>query len=171
MVTGKLLNFRNWKLSKFLIRLPRSVFIRFHEKLRTFISGACGHIREGEDDCEIDMSIIKSFKTGRKDCQPSAGLKRDFYTTREESHPNLHGNGPSTVDYYKNNFGLTARESIALTEGAHSFGKLNKNVSMNAYSWTRFQTNLLNNQMFRELRQEPQYQPRCIKGKFHLIGK
>ena len=93
----------------------------------------------------------QSFQTGRVDCQPDANSERPFFTSRAEIHPNAHGNGIATVNYYKENFGITAREAIALTEGAHSYGKPNRQVSFNSYSWTDNQELLLNNQMFREL--------------------
>ena len=84
----------------------------------------CGHGRKYETDCEIDLNALTSFKTGRKDCTPDSSLTRPFYTTKDEIHPNLHGNGPATVGYFKQHFGITAREAAALVEGAHSFGKV-----------------------------------------------
>ena len=60
------------------------------------------------------------FKFGRKDCVPEEGdenLGRPFLTSRAEIHPESNGNGPITVKFYKDNFGLTARESIVLTGG------------------------------------------------------
>ena len=60
------------------------------------------------------------FKFGRKDCVPEEGdenLGRPFLTSRDEIHPDSNGNGPITVKFYKDNFGLTARESIVLTGG------------------------------------------------------
>ena len=46
---------------------------------------------------------------------------------------------------------------IALTGGAHSFGKFNSEVSMLRYFWTRSQQNMMNNQVFRHIAQRPQY--------------
>ena len=112
-----------------------------------------------------------SFQTGRSDCTPDSELNRPFYTSKEEVHPNLHGNGPSTVDYFKINFGLTARESAALVEGAHSFGKFHEEVSMNKYMWTRMNDQLLNNQQFRSIRNERMYKTECKNGPFYRIGK
>ena len=57
------------------------------------------------------------FKTGRKDCSPDPNEARPFLTSRSEIHPNAQGNGVQTIDFYKENFGLTAREGIALTGG------------------------------------------------------
>ena len=114
------------------------------------------------------------FKTGRKDCEADPNLDRPFLTTRHEVHPNPQGNGPSIVDFYAKNFGFTAREAICLTEGAHSFGKFNSQISMMVYSWTRGQRMLLNNQLFRHLAERPQYFMDCKdhtgQNQFVLVG-
>jgi hypothetical protein len=81
-----------------------------------------------------------------------------------EIHPNLHGNGPETTKYFKDNFGFTAREGIALLEGAHSFGKFHREVSMHKYAWNRMQDRLLNNQQFRNIANEPMFKANCIKS-------
>ena len=70
-------------------------------------------------------------------------------TSKEESHPNPHGNGKMTTDFFKKDFGLTARESAALLLGAHSFGSFNFEVSQFKYDWTKHQTAFLNNALFR----------------------
>merc|ERR1712141_100183 len=132
----------------------------------------CGHYRYWADDCEMSLKALNSFKTGRKDCTPNhpgittsmtgdGVVKRDFFTKREEIHPNLHANGIETTKYFKDHFGFTARESIALLEGAHSFGKFHREVSMHKYSWNRMQENLLNNQQFRNIANEPMFKAVC----------
>ena len=119
----------------------------------------------------MDLSALKSFKTGRKDCNPDSSLKRAFFTSKVEIHPNLHANGPETVKYFKKHFKLKARESAALLEGAHSFGKFHREVSMHKYSWNRMQENLLNNQQFRNIANEPMFKANCIKSNpLQLIG-
>ena len=70
-------------------------------------------------------------------------------TSKEESHPNPHGNGKMTADFFKTDFGLTARESAALLIGSHSIGEFNYEISQFKYDWTKMQTQLLNNQLFR----------------------
>merc|ERR1712038_1732160 len=135
----------------------------------------CGHYRYWADDCEMSLKALNSFKTGRKDCKPNhPGIqtdhggdkiwKRDFFTKRKEIHPNLHGNGLETTKYFKDNFGLTAREGIALLEGAHSFGQFHREVSMHKYAWNRMQTRLLNNQQFRNIANEPMFKAVCKKN-------
>ena len=142
-----------------------------HALWKSTISEQCGHSRFDQDDCEIDLSALTSFQTGRSDCTPDSTLKRPFFTSREEIHPNLHGNGPSTVDFFKDHFGLTAREAAALVEGAHSFGKFHEEVSMHKYMWTRMNQQLLNNQQFRSLRNERMYKTECKNTIFYRIGK
>ena len=88
------------------------------------------------------------FFTGRSDCEAEAGL-RPWMTSKEESHPHPQGNGKMTADFFKKDFGLTARESAALLLGAHSIGEFNFEISQNRYDWTKNQKFALNNQMFR----------------------
>merc|ERR1711953_828715 len=142
----------------------------------------CGHYRYWADDCEMSLKALNSFKTGRKDCTPNHPgfttsmtgdevVERDFFTKREEIHPNLHANGVETTKYFKDNFGFTARESIALLEGAHSFGKFHREVSMHKYAWNRMQDRLLNNQQFRNIANEPMFKANCIKSNpLQLLG-
>ena len=54
-----------------------------------------------------------------------------------------------TSDFFKNEFGLSGRESAALLIGAHSFGTFNGDISQFRYDWTRKQASMLNNQLFR----------------------
>ena len=117
---------------------------------------------------------VPVFKTGRKDCEPDPSLDRPFFTKRHEAHPNPQANGPTTVDYYADKFNMTAREAIALTEGAHSFGKFNVEISMMPYFWTRSQDKLMNNQLFRQIAERPQYFMDCKdhsgKSEYRLVG-
>ena len=135
---------------------------------------SCGALFGTEDVCELAWNVKPVFKTGRRDCTPNPDLRRAFFTNSHELHPNLHGNGPTIVDWYKQHFGLTAREGIALTGGAHSFGKFNSNVSMLRYFWTRSQQNMMNNQVFRHIAQRPQYFLDCKnhlgQKEFRLVG-
>ena len=76
-----------------------------------------------KDDCKSVEPTI-DFKFGRQDCvpenEPGEGddnLGRPFLTTRPEIHPYTHGNGPTTVDFFKEQFGWKAREAIVLLGG------------------------------------------------------
>ena len=96
----------------------------------------------------MELTEPIKFFTGRSDCDSQPGLK-GWETTKQEHHPNPQGNGHSTVDFFKADFGLTGRESAALLIGAHSFGTFNAEISQFRYDWTRTQAALLNNQLFR----------------------
>ena len=78
------------------------------------------------------------------------------------------------MDFFKTHFDLTARESVALIGGAHSFGKFNAGNSFFKYSWTKGQTLDLNNQLFRHIAAKPQYFMTCDDGngnpEFGLVG-
>ena len=109
----------------------------------------CGHLQAGKKDCKIKWSRPIKFQTGRKDCVSKSGANRSYFAAKHETHPNVHDNGPGTVNFYKNSFGFTARQAIAITGGAHTFGKFNSNISLFRYFWTRAQESILNNQLFR----------------------
>jgi len=140
----------------------------------------CGHFRALKfmDDCKIDIETKLAFKFGRKDCVPENkpgnhddNWGRDFLTTRPELHPETHGNGPTTVDFFKEQFGLEAKYAIVLLGGAHSMGKLNKrNSGFDKYPWTNDQEGLFNNQMLRNYAQRPQYSFHC-SGMNKTLGK
>ena len=108
----------------------------------------CAHIRQNEPDCKIELQEPIKFFTGRSDCEQEPGLK-GWETERTEHHPNPHGNGVMTADFFRTEFGLTGREGAALLLGAHSFGTFNAVISQFRYDWTRAQGHLLNNQVFR----------------------
>ena len=101
-----------------------------------YLIETCGHIRQGEDDCEMKMPRSFVFRTGRKDCVPEGDQKRAFLTSRQEIHPDSHGNGKQTVDFYRENFGLSAREGIALTGGKYSRHHKNKTIYYICMYWT-----------------------------------
>merc|ERR1712165_329882 len=117
---------------------------------------------EGEPDCRVEWPWAEPLKfyTGRSDCQAGTGL-RAWETTREESHPNPVGTGQNTVDFFKKDFGLTARESAALLLGAHSIGEFNFMISQFRYDWTKHQKRIMNNQLFRNIAMKPMYYTEC----------
>ena len=129
------------------------------------VAKGCLHLRAKEPDCKISGGETIPFYTGRSDCSADTGpgvrcrlhwpltpwhlVIQAWETERSESHPNPHGNGKMTADFFKNDFGLTARESAALLLGAHSFGTFNQQISQFKYDWTKNQASMLNNQLFR----------------------
>ncbi len=107
------------------------------------------------------LDTFNTFTTGRTDCTPDESLERPFFTSNKEIHPHPQGNGVMTTDFFNEHLKLTARESIALLEGAHSYGTMNPRISFMKYPWTRNQQLLLNNQMFKHLVLVDQYIPGC----------
>merc|ERR1719232_1005928 len=93
--------------------------------------------------------------------------------TKPEHHPNPQGNGRMTADFFKTDFGLSGREGAALLIGAHSFGTFNAQISQFRYDWTRKQSTILNNQLFRHVAMKPQYFAQCADeylDYWHLVG-
>ena len=107
-------------------------------------------LQAGTDRCFLTPTILPTFRTGRKDCEPNKDLEQAWQTNEKEIHPSDHGNGVQTADFFKEQFGMTARESSAVLIGAHSYGQFHFSNSMFKYSWTREQTRYLNNQVLFE---------------------
>ena len=134
-------------------------------------------LQAGTDRCFLTPRILPTFRTGRRDCEPNEELERAWQTNEQEIHPSVHGNGVQTADFFKEQFGMTARESSAVLIGAHSYGQFHASNSMFKYSWTRDQTRYLNNQvlieyfqhfdetfqLFRHLAMKPQYKGDCAR--------
>ena len=53
-----------------------------------------------------------------------------------------------TVDFFKNDFNLTGKETVTLL-GAHTLGRLHQEVSLFKYVWTSRGTSLFNNHYYR----------------------
>ena len=93
---------------------------------------------EGRDNCEMKLDRPIPFHTGRVDCIPEEDKKwtpYPFEATKKEKHSNPHGTGIRVIQDLKTDFGLTARESIALfaTHGLASMGK-NHGLALK-YKW------------------------------------
>jgi len=104
-----------------------------------------GQIDKTSPSCAATLPPL-DFKSGRTDCIPDCegDYKYPFCTKAEEAHPNPHGNGNETVEYFKKNFKLSPKESIALM-GAHTLGHPTEFNSMfQFYPWTR-RPEVLNN--------------------------
>ena len=86
--------------------------------------GLCpGDINE-KAKCKYTTIPELPFRYGRVDCKKKCkdlDGKHGFCDPAKETHPNPHGNGKATTDFYKEEFGLTKKEVVALM-GAHTLG-------------------------------------------------
>merc|ERR1719450_424633 len=109
----------------------------------------------GEPTCSVEMPRPFKFQTGRADC-----VERDpvlpYKTEKAEVHPNPVGNGQSTIEFFRNSFGMTGREVVALM-GAHTFGQPHFEISMFPYTWTSKQTNLWTNDYYKMMTGRPRW--------------
>ena len=87
-------------------------------------------------NCTLEPGL-PTFRTGRADCVPSCGEGYpEFCTIEHENHPDPHGNGNKTAEFFADEFGLNVQEAVALL-GAHSLGRTHSTTSMFAdIPWT-----------------------------------
>ena len=73
---------------------------------------------------------------GRVDCIPSSSAtsKQKYLASKVEILPDANGNGKKTVKYFKDNFGMNPRETLALM-GAHTIGKYSTFQTHIDYAW------------------------------------
>jgi len=98
--------------------------------------------------CKVVMPRSIKFQTGRADCIPDPNAEEPYIATKEERHPWLLGNGESTVEFFERDFGFNGEEMVAIM-GAHTFGRLNPEVSLFRYTWTPSQRQLFNNEYYK----------------------
>jgi len=103
----------------------------------------------GDDDCEVKMPREISFQYGRKDCISEYPEEYEQYKTdRPERHPNPEGNGDATLDFFKEEFGFSGRETVAIM-GAHTLGRMRPQHSLLKYVWTVRAGNSFNNAYYK----------------------
>merc|ERR1719322_2000360 len=103
----------------------------------------------GDDDCEVKMPREINFQYGRKDCISEYPEEYEQYKTdRPEKHPNPEGNGDATLDFFKDEFGFTGRETVAIM-GAHTLGRMRAQHSLFKYVWTVRAGNSFNNAYYK----------------------
>jgi hypothetical protein len=108
----------------------------------------CVH-EPGTEECFVRPSRDIQFQYGRADC---TDFDPDFpyKALKKEHHPNPVGDGPTTVDYFKKDFGFTGRETAAIF-GAHTFGHPKLQNSLIPYTWTSSAVNMINNDYYKNI--------------------
>ena len=110
------------------------------------------------------------FYTGRSDCQSKAKSHTlQYLAPLSEDSPHAVATGQQTADYFKDKFGLTPRESLALM-GAHTVGQFSTFHTHLDYSWVRKEssrrTKIFNNEYYKTLALKPAH----TKDKY-CVGK
>jgi len=129
--------------------------IQYHNSLcdSRNMTNYCGG-NPDNDGCVVELPL-PNFKFGRKDCTLKCEGENSFYgfcTPAEESHPDPHGNGGSVTSFFRKEFKLTGRESVALM-GAHTLGHANEQISgFHHYPWAfNFGRKTINNDYYKIL--------------------
>jgi hypothetical protein len=85
-------------------------------------------VDSSSESCRLEAGI-PNFRTGRSDCVPNCGEDQpNFCTTEMENHPDPHGNGNKTAQFFADDFGLNVQEAVALL-GAHTLGRTHRTTS------------------------------------------
>lgn len=100
----------------------------------------------GTPECSVFPASGIKFETGRSDCTEFGD--KPYKATKTEVHPNAVGNGKMTADFFRDNFGFTGRETVAIM-GAHTLGRLHYPISLFRYVWTSRETRTFNNNYFK----------------------
>ena len=95
---------------------------------------------------KVELPRAIKFKTGRKDCAEFGDTT--YKATKDESHPNAVGNGKMTAEFFRDNFGFSGRETVAIM-GAHTVGRLHYDISLFRYVWTTKGTRTFNNHYYK----------------------
>ena len=73
---------------------------------------------------------------------------KGYKATKEEAHPDMQGDGKSTVNFFVKNFGFTGREIVAIM-GSHTVGRFNWHNSYLSYVWTTRGSTAFNNHYYK----------------------
>jgi len=108
---------------------------------------ACVH--DNSTNCEVRPTRNFVFETGRADCTEHDS-ELTYKATKEEHHPKPMDNGRTTVQFFKNDFDFSGRETAAIM-GSHSYGSLHMSISMFPYIWTSSARLLMNNDYYKSM--------------------
>ena len=109
---------------------------------------SCVH-EPNTDECFVRPSRPIQFQWGRADCT-NYDLAFPYKALSPEKHANPTGDGKSLVQYFKDDFSFTGRETVAIM-GAHTFGFPKIQNSLIPYTWTSRAVNLFNNDYYKSL--------------------
>jgi hypothetical protein len=118
------------------------------------------------DICKMTQNTPPTFRTGRRDC-PDADKPADpttssfvphrarpYETAKSENQAGVYFNGTQLAEFFRNDFGMTRQETVALM-GAHSFGGYTFKNSMFKYQWMWHQAHMMNSNYYRILQSKP----------------
>merc|ERR550519_318543 len=118
-------------------------------------------ILEGRQNCDIKLHKPITFQYGRVDCIPDESRKKTdlpYESTFTEKHSNPWGSGDQVLKDLKEDFGFTAKESIALM-ATHAVAPQDHNKKMvTKYRWIG--APYLSNMYFKYLAGTPTYDRR-----------
>ena len=98
---------------------------------------------------QVITNAVSQFKSGRADCtEEILSSDKPYATTKKEAHPNAVGDGRDTVAFFKEQFGMSGRETVALM-GAHTIGTPKMSQTLFPYTWTAYGTELFNNHYYK----------------------
>ena len=90
-----------------------------------------------------------------------------YLAPKKEAAPDANENGPKTAKYFKDNFDMSPKESLALM-GAHTTGKFSTFQTHIDYAWVRDldsnRTKVFNNEYYKELAARPAH----VKASFEI---
>lgn len=105
--------------------------------------GAHHCLHRTADQCEVNLPRPFKFRTGRVDCASS-----DYKAPKVERHPSPQSNGQQTLEYFRQDFGFSGRETAAIM-GAHTMGRFHWEFSLFSYVWVIHGGMMFNNEYFR----------------------
>ena len=126
------------------------------------LSRSCVH--DDGPDCQILPDRDFVFQYGRADCTDHDATDT-YKTTKAEAHANPVANGVSTINFFRDFFGFTGRETVAIF-GAHTFGQPQIKTSLFPYTWTSSGIHLFNNDYYKSITGQPRWYFRngCYKN-------